>query len=1024
MIVKRLAALAALFLMCRLRHHRAAADRNPRRHLVGRRRGAVERRHGGPRRRLARPMTAPRAMSPTASPRSASSRPGPRAGSSRSPSRSGASCSIAPRPPWSPTGARRRSPCRTTSISASAAAPPPERIEGRLVFIGYGLHIPEAGHDDFAGVDLRGAIAVVISGGPANISGALKSHARDERGRLLVERGAVGLIAITTTGQAEAPWERTAPVYSTPARHVFRRSGAAGPRTVARRRGQPGGGRAALRPLRPSAMPRSPRSADASRPVPGFALNQIAARRPSRPRAAACPRPMSSAACAAAIRRSPPSMSCSPPISTASASARRHGDAIHNGTLDNAAGVASLLDIAARYRRARVRPRRSILFVALTGEERGLLGSRYFARRPSVPRRIDRRQSQLRHGAAALPADQRHRARRGGKQPRRRRARGRRGARACRSTPIPSRTATPSSARTSTASSSRAFRRSRSSSALRPNTPEAAIEARVARDPLPHAVRRSRPAGAARGFGPAQRFHRRSRAARRQCRASGRAGTRTASSAASPDPRKGRLSVDIPSRGPCRLRARLRRHGDGAAAGPARRQEPTPKGPPADREPQMSVTRHSGTFGGQRVNYTATAGEIFLRADNGTPRAAIFYTSYVARAAQPQPAGHLPVQRRPRLRLGLAAHGRLRAAPGRDPLERHRRRRAALSDRPQSGFAARRHRSRLHRSGRHRLQPRARRHQSAGFLGRHRRRPLDRPVHPPVAQRQWPLEQPQIPRRRELWHDPLRGGAQPARRPVQRCRAERRHPDLDRARFRRRRGHARQRDDPCPQPAVDGRDRALSRQARRRARSRRSSRRRGAGRWGPISTRWCRAPRCRRRSGPPSAANWPASPASPRSISSAPTCASRRPASIASCCATAAFPSAGSTAAIPAATIDSAGEEPDNDPSFYGIDAGYTAAINQHMREVLGFRTDRSYVTIGPVGPWDWRLGGRAATATPISTSRPISAGRCGRIAASGSSSARAITISPRPSSPPNIRCRAPASRATASSSVITARAT
>ncbi|MGQ0660543.1 MAG: peptidase M28, partial [Sphingosinicella sp.] len=88
-------------------------------------------------------------------------------------------------------------------------APPPERIEGRLVFLGYGLHIPEAGHDDFAGVDLRGAVAVVISGGPAHISGALKSHARDERVRLLVERGAVGLIAIATTHQAEAPWART-----------------------------------------------------------------------------------------------------------------------------------------------------------------------------------------------------------------------------------------------------------------------------------------------------------------------------------------------------------------------------------------------------------------------------------------------------------------------------------------------------------------------------------------------------------------------------------------------------------------------------------------------------------------------------------------------------------------------------------------------------------------------------------------------------------------------------------------------
>ena len=55
---------------------------------------------------------------------------------------------------------------------------------------------------------------------------------------------------------------------------------------------------------------------------------------------------------------------------------------------------------------------------------------------------------------------------------------------------------------------------------------------------------------------------------------------------------------------------------------------------------------------------------------------------------------------------------------------------------------------------------------------------------------------------------------------------------------------------------------------------------------------------------------------------------------------------------------DNAGETPDNDPSFYGIDAGYTAAINSHVRDNLKFASDRSYVTIGPVGPWDWRLGG------------------------------------------------------------------
>lgn len=61
---------------------------------------------------------------------------------------------------------------------------------------------------------------------------------------------------------------------------------------------------------------------------------------------------------------------------------------------------------------------------------------------------------------------------------------------------------------------------------------------------------------------------------------------------------------------------------------------------------------------------------------------------------------------------------------------------------------------------------------------------------------------------------------------------------------------------------------------------------------------------------------------------------------------------------------DSAGENPDNDPSFYGIDAGYTAAINAYLRDGLGYETDRSYVTIGSVQPWDWSLpGGRDSNA-------------------------------------------------------------
>ena len=58
---------------------------------------------------------------------------------------------------------------------------------------------------------------------------------------------------------------------------------------------------------------------------------------------------------------------------------------------------------------------------------------------------------------------------------------------------------------------------------------------------------------------------------------------------------------------------------------------------------------------------------------------------------------------------------------------------------------------------------------------------------------------------------------------------------------------------------------------------------------------------------------------------------------------------------------DNAGENPDNDPSFYGIDASYTAALNTYVRGELGFKTERQYSTIGGVADWDWKLRGRDA---------------------------------------------------------------
>ena len=61
---------------------------------------------------------------------------------------------------------------------------------------------------------------------------------------------------------------------------------------------------------------------------------------------------------------------------------------------------------------------------------------------------------------------------------------------------------------------------------------------------------------------------------------------------------------------------------------------------------------------------------------------------------------------------------------------------------------------------------------------------------------------------------------------------------------------------------------------------------------------------------------------------------------------------------------DSAGETPDNDPSFYGIDAGYTAALNEWVRGGLGFRTERHYSTIGGVNNWNWDLTDQGGEAT------------------------------------------------------------
>ncbi|AOM80899.1 peptidase M28 [Pedobacter steynii] len=61
------------------------------------------------------------------------------------------------------------------------------------------------------------------------------------------------------------------------------------------------------------------------------------------------------------------------------------GDSVYHGAVDNATGVAALLELASAFKKAKVKPERSILFISFTGEEQGLLGSEYYAKHPVFP---------------------------------------------------------------------------------------------------------------------------------------------------------------------------------------------------------------------------------------------------------------------------------------------------------------------------------------------------------------------------------------------------------------------------------------------------------------------------------------------------------------------------------------------------------------------------------------------------------------------------------------------------------------
>lgn len=276
----------------------------------------------------------------------------------------------------------------------------PARIDAPLVFIGYGLHLPESNYDDFDSPELprkelKGKIVVLVNGGPADLPGPLKSFART---RPLIqairEAGAVGVISLPTPKSMDFGWERFASSASQPG---MRLAAAPGDSDVARRHPALADDHGELfsATFNPAHAEKlfagSGHSfaeilalADAQKPLPRFPLpGTLHARVVTEKSQVVSPN------IAAVLPGSDPALKSEYVLISAhldhlGVGEPIHGKTIYAGAMDDASGVATVLETARAIAEGGKRPERSLLFLVFTAEEKGLLGSRYFAGHPTV----------------------------------------------------------------------------------------------------------------------------------------------------------------------------------------------------------------------------------------------------------------------------------------------------------------------------------------------------------------------------------------------------------------------------------------------------------------------------------------------------------------------------------------------------------------------------------------------------------------------------------------------------------------
>jgi hypothetical protein len=260
-------------------------------------------------------------------------------------------------------------------------------VEAPLVFAGYGLRIPEHHVDELTGLDLRGKVVVAFLAAPVHVPGAVQAHNGSpvERWKRYRAAGAVGVVFILNPFSMDLPWKRTSlmrlePYMSLadPALDEFQGqklwvvvNPARGERFFA------GSGHSypdLLNKVRDGAeLPRGD--------LPARVRARITATATSR----------TSQNVVGVLRGSDRRLREEAVVLSAHLDHLGVGgadpqDRIFNGAMDNASGVATLIEVARSLRASRHRPRRSIAFVAVTAEETGLLGSRYYVTRAAAAR--------------------------------------------------------------------------------------------------------------------------------------------------------------------------------------------------------------------------------------------------------------------------------------------------------------------------------------------------------------------------------------------------------------------------------------------------------------------------------------------------------------------------------------------------------------------------------------------------------------------------------------------------------------